>query len=129
MRPAAAVPQAGAKTKTGHAKGAAVDHQFDDLIRQAGPWFWPGAAGVLGRLMFIARQVQRRQRTFWSWELLADLPIALGMGWLAHGICNYFALTGASETSAAITAAYLGPRAIDSLFWRWADRKFGATKP
>jgi hypothetical protein len=105
-----------------------VDHQLDELVRQAGPWFWPGAAGMMGRLMFIARQVQRHERRFWSLELLADLPIALGMGWLAHGISTYFALIAPAETSAAITAAYLGPRAIDSLFWRWADRKFGTTK-
>lgn len=78
-------------------------------------------AAMLGRLMFHAYQVQRGQRNFWTWALLLDLIIACGMGLIAHGMCDYFAIAGAAESAIIAIAGYLGPHGIDAIF----TKRFG----
>lgn len=56
-------------------------------VNEAAPYVWTGGAGVVGRLMFHARQVQQGKRKPLSWALLFDLPIALAMGWIVYGVC------------------------------------------
>lgn len=88
----------------------------------AEPYIWTGGAGVIGRLMFHARQVQRGKRKPLSWALAFDLPIALAMGWITYGLCVWLRLDPEPTISAAIAASYLGPYSVDSLFARAADR-------
>jgi hypothetical protein len=94
-------------------------HDWSDFM----PWFWTGSAGLLGRLMFHARQVQAGNRKPISWAVLWDLPIALGTGWTAFGAATYFQLQWEVSISAVIAASYLGPYTIDNVFAKWADRK------
>lgn len=91
-------------------------------MQDATPYMWTGGAGVLGRLMFHARQVQQGRRKPVSWALLFDLPIALAMGWITYGLCVWFGLEPQPTISAAIAASYLGPFTLDRLFTAWAER-------
>lgn len=90
-----------------------------------GPWATTSGAGVLGRLMFHARQVQLGRRKPLTWALAWDLPIALGMGWIALGIATWLRMPQEVTVSIALVVAYLGPYAIDSLFMKWSEWKFG----
>ena len=94
----------------------------------AGPWAATGGAGVLGRLMFHAWQVQMGKRKPLSWTLLWDLPIALGMGWIALGLASWLNVRHEVMISIALVVAYLGPYSIDSLFAKWSEWKFGKEK-
>lgn len=94
-------------------------------MNEAVPYAWTGAAGIIGRLMFHARQVQRGKRKPWSWALLFDLPIAFGMGWGVYGLCVWGALGPEPTVSASIAASYLGPYSIDRVFAWVGQRYFG----
>lgn len=86
---------------------------------------WTGGAGVLGRLMYHARQVQQGKRKPLSLALMLDLPIALAMGWGAYGAAVWGGLAPEPSISVVIAASYLGPFTIDMLFVRWAEKMFG----
>lgn len=88
----------------------------------AAPYVWTGGAGLLGRLMYHSRQVQAGKRKPWSWALVFDLPVALGMGWMVYGLCVWLNLTMEPSISAAIAASYLGPYSVDRLFAGLAAR-------
>lgn len=90
-----------------------------------GPWAATGGAGMLGRLMFHARQVQMGKRKPLTWALFWDLPIALGMGWIALGLASWLEVRHEVTISISLIVAYLGPYGIDSLFAKWSDYKFG----
>ena len=94
-------------------------------MNEAAPYAWTGGAGMIGRLMFHARQVQQGKRKPLGWALLLDLPIAFGMGWGAYGLCVWFGMDSAPTISAAIAASYLGPYSMDRIFARAADKYFG----
>ena len=94
---------------------------FSDML----PWAATGGAGMLGRLMFHARQVQRGHRKPFSWVLLWDVPIALGMGWIALGLGAWLHVTWEATISISLITSYLGPHAIDLGFSKWSDRKLG----
>jgi len=96
-----------------------------ELIDEVAPWFFTGCAGMLGRLMFHAKLAQAGQVKPLSWALFWDIPIALGTGWIALGLCNWWNLGWNPTVSIAIITGYLGPYGIDTIFSRWADMKFG----
>lgn len=78
---------------------------------------------MIGRLMFHAKQVQRGKRRPISWTLLWDIPIALGTGWIALGVCEWLNVHFEITVSAAIVAGYLGPYGIDAIFDKWLTKK------
>lgn len=95
-------------------------------FNEAAPYAWTGGAGILGRLMYHARQVQKGKRKPWSWALLFDLPIAFGMGWAAYGGCVWGGVSAEPTIfSIAIAASYLGPYSVDRIFSKVADKYFG----
>ena len=94
----------------------------------AQPYAWTGAAALLGRLMHHARRVQAGHRKPVSWALLWDLPIALGMGWIIHGVCVWGGSSAEMTVSAAIAAAYLGPWTVDRIFALLAEKYLGKSK-
>lgn len=80
------------------------------------------AGGVLGRLMWHAREVQRGKRRFWSAQLLWEFPIALGCGFVAAGAGEYFGLSGMAHVAAIVAGSYLGPGFVEAVIWRLVDR-------
>lgn len=84
----------------------------------------------LGRMMWHVDQVRKRQRRFWSWHLLWELPTALAIGFVADGVSEYLALDGRKALALIIVLAYLGPAGIESIVGRILDRFVGpARKP
>lgn len=98
---------------------------LDDFVKSAEPWGWLGGAGLLGRLVFHARQVQNGHRKPFSTALLWDIPIGIGMGWMALGLSQYLGLAHEPAISLAMALSYLGPYTIDRFIAMWADWKFG----
>lgn len=97
-------------------------------VKEALPWIMTGAAGMIGRLAFHAKQVQSGNRKAFSWILLWDIPIALCMGWLALGIGVWLKVNWEVTISLSLVTSYLGPHAIDLLFLRWIESKFKEEK-
>lgn len=93
-------------------------------MNEAVPYAWTGGAGLVGRIMYHAQQVQRGKRKPWTLALLFDLPIALGMGWATYGLCVWGHLTAEPTISAAIASSYLGPFAIDRVVGWIGSRYF-----
>lgn len=92
-----------------------------DALDSAQPLLAIGAGGLLGRLMYRAKMHPRRP--FFSWDILFELPIALGMGIIAHGGCEAAVALGLvdelpelARTAVVVFVSYLGPRAVDALF-------------
>lgn len=73
-------------------------------------------ASLLGRLMFHARAAQRGTRRFFSWHLVWELPVAVGMGLIGDALATWLALTEGTRVGFIAAVAYLGPHAIDELF-------------
>lgn len=74
------------------------------------------AAACVGRIMYHARQVQRGARRFWSWHLLWEVPIAIGMGLIADSLATWLELHEGTRIGFVAAVAYVGPHAIDELF-------------
>lgn len=104
-------------------------HYMSDWgMNDAGPYLWTGGAGIMGRLMYHARQVQSGKRKPFSWALMFDLPIALAMGWLIYGLCVWLDLGPEPTISMSIGGGYLGPWVVDRIFALMADKYFGKDK-
>lgn len=86
-------------------------------------WIYTGGAGLLGRLVFHAKLVQAGRRKAFTWALMWDVPIALGMGWGALGLASWLKLPWETTISLSLVVAYLGPYGIDKLFLVWAESK------
>ena len=87
---------------------------LDQVLAGAG-WstFWASAAG---RLLFHTTMVRRGVRRFWSRDLIWELPVALGMGFVGDGLAEYLGEAGATRTGLIVTISYLGPRVLETAF-------------
>jgi hypothetical protein len=103
--------------------------KMDEWTGGTYPYAWTAGAGIIGRLMYHARAVQMGKRKPWTWALLFDLPIALGMGWGAYGLCVWSHLAPEPTITAAIAASYLGPYSVDRIFSLISAKYFGKDKP
>lgn len=99
----------------------------NNLVTDAVPWALTGGAGFIGRLMYHASLVQAGKRKPLSWMLFWDIPIAIGMGWLALGLGVMLHTAAEATISLALACAYLGPHIIDLGFSKWAERKLGGS--
>jgi hypothetical protein len=87
-------------------------------------WFWTAGAGVLGRLMYHSGQVQQgKRRRFFSRDLVMEMVIALGMGFMAHGLCQYLSVHGDIEVAVIILVSYLGPNGVNAIFDIWINKQ------
>lgn len=89
-----------------------------ELVEIARAHFWWIVAGLAGRLMFHGREAQAGRRRFWGRELPFELLIAIGMGLVGYSSCAWLHLDGPVSAGVVSAIAYLGPRAIDTLFER-----------
>lgn len=89
-----------------------------ELFEAASKHFWWIVAGIAGRLLFHTREVQAGRRCFWGRELPFELVIAIAMGLIGYSLCSWLELTGPVSAGVISAVAYLGPRAIDTMFDR-----------
>lgn len=89
-----------------------------ELLAVARDHIWWIIAGLAGRLMFHSREVQAGRRRFWGRELPFELLLAVGMGLIGYSLCAYYSISGAASAGLISAIAYLGPRAIDTMFDR-----------
>lgn len=80
-------------------------------------------AALIGRLMYHVQEVRAKRRKFFSIELVWEMPTAIGMAFVAHGLSEWLDLGPSATTGMIATMSYLGPRAIDVVFARWSGRK------
>lgn len=71
--------------------------------------------GLLGRAMSLSRDRPRRL----GWNLLWELPIALGLGLFGLAVGEHFNLGPWETNAASIVIGYLGPPIVDDLVRRW----------
>jgi len=69
-------------------------------------------------MLFHTREAQAGNRRFWGRELPFELLVALGMGLIGYSLCSWFELVGPVAAGVISAVAYLGPRAIDTMFDR-----------
>lgn len=91
---------------------------MEAFLTAAREHFWWIVAGLFGRLMFHSREAQAGRRRFWGRELPFELLLAVGMGMIGNAICAYFGIVPEAAAGVVSAVAYLGPRAIDTLFDR-----------
>lgn len=72
-----------------------------------------GLAAILGRLVHHAHKAQQLERKFFSKHLLFELIIALGIGFFADGLMEYFEFSGKVKIAGIIVLSYLGPSGIE----------------
>jgi drug/metabolite transporter (DMT)-like permease len=70
-------------------------------------------AGMIGRLMHHAREVQALRRQPFSWHLLWELPIACGMGLIANALCEYMGFSRTVSVGVVVSISYLGPSFVE----------------
>lgn len=80
-------------------------------------------AAFLGRGMFHAGEVRAKRRPVVSWELLWELPVAVGMALVGDALGAY--LGASREVTVGLIAAlsYLGPRGVGAALEKWAASK------
>jgi hypothetical protein len=87
-------------------------HELTQAVQGA---VWTAILAIVGRLMWHSLEVQRKNRTFLSLALLWEMPVAIGMGFIAAGVSDYVGLDGYPRDAAVVFLAYLGPRGIEEI--------------
>lgn len=83
------------------------------------------AAALTGRAMYHAGEVRARHRPILSWDLLWELPLAIGMALIGEGLGEYLGLSSVVQTAGIAALAYLGPRGAGALIEKYLTRKGG----
>lgn len=72
------------------------------------------------------RMAQKGNRKPWGW-IVADMLIALGIGWAALGLCDWFGVPFKATQSIAILAGWGGPHLIDQFIAEGVRKMRGNT--
>lgn len=83
------------------------------------------AAALAGRAMYHAGEVRAKRRPIFSWDLLWELPLAVGMAMIGEGIGDYLGLSRVTTTALVAALSYLGPRGAGVLIEKYLTRKGG----
>ena len=80
-------------------------------------------AAAVGRLAWHGQEVKAGRRSQFGWHLLWELPVAVGMAFVAEGLSAYLGLTSPVTTSIAAVLAYLGPKGAVAVIERMVERR------
>ena len=80
-------------------------------------------SALIGRLMWHVGQVRKGERAFFSWELLWELPLAVGMAIIGKGLAEYLGVSGNVEAALIAAMAYLGPRGMEAGMAAWLAKR------
>lgn len=92
------------------------------LLGDALQYALAGGAGVAGRIMYHLHLIQRGECKPW-WCMLADMAIALIVGWTVLGLGEWFGVPFKAVQSLSIIAGWSGPqifnRIIEAGLTKW----------
>lgn len=89
-----------------------------------------GGAGLtlisafLGRAMWHVSEVRKQNRELFGKEIVWELPLTLGMAFVAEGAASYLDFGDRSTVMLIAVLAYFGPRGIEAIFTRWVFSRF-----
>jgi hypothetical protein len=88
-------------------------------------------AATIGRLTWHVSQVQSGNRAFFSWHLVWELMLAVGMGLLGRGVADYAGLAPDGYQALALISAlaYLGPRGTEAVLCTYFAKSGKGKKP
>lgn len=96
-----------------------MSDKYQTLSEMLQAWFGGGVttliAALTGRLMWHTAEVRRSKRSFFGWELLWELPFAVGMGLIGEGVATYIDAGPLLRPAIVGGLAYLGPRGTEVL--------------
>lgn len=103
--------------------------KYNSLVGLLDAWFGGAATtligALIGRAMWHAQEVRKARRKFIGWELLWELPIAVGMALIGEGLASWLQFGQPVSTGLIAALAYLGPRGAEVLFMRWFGARVG----
>ncbi|TDE33178.1 phage holin family protein [Antarcticimicrobium sediminis] len=80
-------------------------------------------AAFIGRAMFHAGEVRAKRRNLFSFDLIWEVPLAIGMAMIGDALGDYMELDNTVRVGLIAVLSYLGPRGAAALFERWIARK------
>ena len=89
------------------------------LIDQLSQWLGTATTAIIaatvGRLMYHSQEVEKKHRKFFGWELLWELPTAVGMAMIGDALVSYMHWSQTLGVGFIGAISFLGPRVIDAL--------------
>lgn len=86
-------------------------------------WMAVILAAIAGRMMAHAMAVQVGQRKPLGPHLLWEIPIAIGMGYIAAGFAEWAGFEGNPQLALVAAASYLGPNGVEAIVSRFLAGK------
>jgi len=80
-------------------------------------------AAFVGRAMFHAGEVRAKRRRIFSFDLVWEVPLAIGMALIGDALGDYMDLENTVRVGLIAVLSYLGPRGAAAIFERWVARK------
>ena len=97
--------------------------KLDEFWQLIYHWIILGGLALLGRTMMLISDY-RAQRLRIGPELLLEIPVALAMGFIAHGTCEYLNVNGDVEVGVVTLAGYLGPNFLTRIIDKFMFNKY-----
>ncbi|MDI7924618.1 phage holin family protein [Ferirhizobium litorale] len=104
-----------------------MPEKYQSLVEMLIAWFGGGLttlfAAATGRLMWHTIEVRKAHRKFFGKELCWELPLAVGMAIIGEGVAIWLEAGPLLRPGIIGGLAYLGPRGMEVLFFRWFAAK------
>jgi len=80
-------------------------------------------AALSGRAMYHAGEVRARRRPILSYDLIREIPTAVGMAIAGDALGSYMGLSREVTVGLIAVLSYLGPRGAGAMVEKWASQK------
>ena len=80
-------------------------------------------AALAGRAMYHAGEVKAKRRAIVRWDLIWEVPVAVGMALAGDALGAYLDLSRETTVGLIAVLSYLGPRGAGAVLEKWASRK------
>lgn len=80
-------------------------------------------AAIAGRASYHAGEVRAKRRPILSWDLIWEIPTAVGMAIAGDALGTYLEFSREVTVGVIAVLSYLGPRGTGAILERWAARK------
>lgn len=73
--------------------------------------------------MYHAGEVRAKRRPVFSWDLVWELPLAVGMALIGSSLSEYMGLSDEIGVGVIAVLSYLGPRGAGAMLERWIAKR------